>query len=42
MEDEKDEPETTIEELIEVILDENQSNQKVLVRALLNKKIVRN
>ena len=36
MEDEKLEPETTIEELIKVSLDENHLNQKVLVGALLN------
>ena len=37
MEDEKDEPKTTIEELVEVILDEAYLYHKVLIGALLNK-----
>ena len=38
LEDEVDEPETTIEELVEVSLDENDPNKKVLVGTLLAKK----
>ena len=37
MEDEVDNPETTIEELVEVSLDENNSKKKVKVGALLTK-----
>ena len=36
MEDEKDEPETTVEELVELFTKEDCSSQKVLVKALLN------
>ena len=38
VEDEFDEPETTIEELEEVCLDENDPNKKMLVGTLLTKK----